>query len=53
MIELVAGIIGMILLYFLGHLLYPEPKHKDIIPEPWQLDFQRYANMNMEEQEDE
>ena len=53
MIELVAGIIGMILLYFLGHLLYPEPKTKEIIPEPWQLDFQRYTKMNMEEQEDE
>lgn len=53
MIELVAGIIGMILLYFLGHFLYPEPKHKEIIPEPWQLDFQRYAKQRMEAQEDE
>ena len=34
MIELVAGIIGMILLYFLGHFLYPEPKQKEIVPEP-------------------
>ena len=54
MIELVAGIIGMILLYFLGHFLYPEPReHKEIIPEPWQLDFQRHAKNNMEAQEDE
>lgn len=53
MIELVAGIIGMILLYFLGHFLYPEPRHKEIIPEPWQLDFQKYAKNIMEAQEDE
>ena len=53
MIELVAGIIGMILLYFLGHFLYPEPRHKEIIPEPWQLDFQKYAKNSTEAQEDE
>tara|TARA_Y100001973_G_C5183938_1_gene326642 strand:- start:1545 stop:1706 length:162 start_codon:yes stop_codon:yes gene_type:complete len=53
MIELVAGIIGMILLYFLGHLLYPEKKHKEIVPEPWQLDFQKHAKKAMEAQEDE
>lgn len=53
MIELVAGVLGMILLYFLGHLLYPETKHKEIIPEPWQLDFQRYEKNRMEAQEDE
>ena len=53
MIELVAGIIGMILLYFLGHFLYPEPKQKEIVPEPWQLDFQRHERNRKEAQEDE
>lgn len=54
MIELVAGIIGIILLYFLGHIFYPETSdHKEIIPEPWQLDFQRHEKNRMEEQEDE
>ena len=53
MIELIAGIIGMILLYFLGHFLYPEPKHKEIVPEPWQLDFRRHERNRKEAQEDE
>ena len=54
MIELIAGIIGMILLYFLGHFLYPETSdHNEIIPEPWQLDFQRHEKNRMGEQEDE
>ena len=53
MIEFFAGLIGMILLYYLGHLLYPETKHQEIIPQPWQLDFQRHAKNKMEAKEDE
>ena len=34
MSEVWIGIIGMFLLYLLGHLLYPDVKHKPIIPEP-------------------
>ena len=39
--QFVLGVIGIILLYFLGNLLYLEPKHKEIIQEPKQLDFMR------------
>ena len=39
--QFVLGVIGIIMLYFLGNLLYPEPKHKGIIQEPKQLDFMR------------
>lgn len=53
MIEIVAGIIGMVLLYLIGHFLYPEPNHKEIIPEPWQLDFQRHEKKRKEALEDE
>ena len=38
MTEFVLGIIVMIMLYFLGKFLYPEPKHKENIPEPQELD---------------
>ena len=54
MIEFVAGLIGMILLYFLGNLLYPGPsEHTDTTPKPWQLDFQRHEKNRKEAQEDE
>tara|TARA_B100001939_G_scaffold347299_1_gene368475 strand:+ start:838 stop:1002 length:165 start_codon:yes stop_codon:yes gene_type:complete len=54
MIEVIVGIIGVILLYFLGQILYPETSdHKEIIPEPWQLDFQRHEKNRKEAQEDE
>ena len=39
--EFVLGVVGIILLYFLGNLLYPEPKHDEIIQEPAELDFMR------------
>lgn len=32
--EFLIGLLGMLLLYWLGHLIYPEPKHRSIIPEP-------------------
>tara|TARA_B100000282_G_C31569081_1_gene415792 strand:+ start:132 stop:296 length:165 start_codon:yes stop_codon:yes gene_type:complete len=34
MFELFIGLIFCLLLYLLGHLLYPEPSKKNIIPEP-------------------
>ena len=39
--QFVLGVIGIILIYFLGNLLYSDPKHKEIIQEPRQLDFMR------------
>mgnify|MGYP005677916335 FL=1 len=39
--QFVLGVIGIILLYLLGNLLFPEPKHKEIIQEPKLLDFMR------------
>lgn len=37
MIELMVGLIGCFLLYWLGHFLYPEPERRSIIPEPHKL----------------
>tara|TARA_Y100000768_G_scaffold261250_1_gene199016 strand:- start:185 stop:751 length:567 start_codon:yes stop_codon:yes gene_type:complete len=39
--QFVLGVIGIILIYFLGNLLYPDSKQKEIIQEPRQLDFMR------------
>ena len=39
--QFVLGVIGIILIYVLGNLLYSDPKHKEIIQEPRQLDFMR------------
>ena len=39
--QFVLGVIGIILIYLLGNLLYSDPKHKEIIQEPRQLDFMR------------
>lgn len=32
--EFLIGLLGILLLYWLGHLIYPEPKNRSIIPEP-------------------
>ena len=37
MFELLVGLLGMLLLYWLGHIIYPEEKHRSIIPEPNKL----------------
>ena len=37
--QFVLGVIGIILIYLLGNLLYSDPKHKEIIQEPRQFDF--------------
>ena len=37
MFELLIGLIFCLLLYLLGHLLYPEPRVKEIILEPSNL----------------
>ena len=37
MIELIVGLIGCFLLYWLGQFLYPESEHRSIIPEPYKL----------------
>ena len=37
MIELIVGLIGCFLLYWLGQFLYPEPERRTIIPEPSKL----------------
>ncbi len=34
MLELFVGLLFCLFLYLLGHLLYPEPQKKNIIPEP-------------------
>lgn len=34
MLEIFVGLLFCLFLYFLGHLLYPEPQKKNIIPEP-------------------
>jgi len=39
--QFVLGVIGIILIYLLGNLLYPDSKQKEIIQEPRQLDFMR------------
>ena len=39
--QFVLGVIGIILIYLLGNLLYSDAKHKEIIQEPRQLDFMR------------
>ena len=39
--QFVLGVIGIILIYLLGNLLYSDPKHKEIIQEPRKLDFMR------------
>lgn len=39
--QFVLGVIGIILIYLLGNLLYSDPKHKKTIQEPRQLDFMR------------
>lgn len=34
MYELLIGLLGMLLLYWLGRTIYPEAEHQGIIPEP-------------------
>ena len=54
MIEFIVGIFGIILLYFLGQLLFPETNnHKPIIPEPWQRDYRRHEQNLKGAEEDE
>ena len=54
MIELIVAIILMLILYLFGQILYPDVnEHKEIVPEPWQLDFQRHVKNNTEAKEDE
>lgn len=44
MIELVAGIVGAVMIYIIGRFLLPEPQTtQPIVPEPWVLDYQKYA----------
>lgn len=52
MIELVVGIVGIILLYFLGHLIYPEPQHKTITPEPWQIQYQKFEEQRRDAEDE-
>ena len=37
MIELIVGLLGCFVLYWLGHLLYPDSEHRSIISEPNKL----------------
>ena len=39
--QFVLGVIGIILIYLLGNLFYPDSKQKEIIQEPRKLDFMR------------
>ena len=39
--QFVLGVIGIILIYLLGNLLHSDPKHKETVQEPRQLDFMR------------
>ena len=45
MFELFIGLIFCLLLYLLGHLLYPEPSKKNIIPDPLLKNYSEAVDM--------
>ena len=51
--QFVLGVIGIILIYFLGNLLYPDSKQKEIIYEPRQEDYTRKDQIVEEVSDDE
>ena len=51
--QFVLGVIGIILIYFLGNLLYPDSKQKEIIYEPRQEDYTRKDQIVEEISDDE